>query len=379
MRNFLFKTVVAFVLALFLSWAYLFTPQAFFSLDNRLRDFLFVIRGELPKSDNVVIIDIDEKSLKEHGQWPWQRDVISDMLYKLTEGGAGIIGLDIVFAENDRTSPHRFASKFPEISQKLDNYDVMLAKCLTQTPVVGGYVFTFEENGQENFPTVPAVFIQRGMKNNTSILKPKGIVLNIDVIQDSLYSSGFFNNTPDAGGMIRNVPLVMRYEGMIFPSLALEMVRIYSGVKKVNVIGDNAGIHSIKFGEFNIPTDHSGRLVVNFRGPGKHYKYISAADIISGNFNKKDVDGKFILVGTSAVGLFDLRSIPFDSTIAGVEVHANAIDNILTGDFLQKPADIIIYDLIIIWALIFSLLIIFSLIKILGSYACSSTYFIFDV
>jgi len=363
MYKFLFKAAVAFVLALFLSWAYLFTPQAFFSLDNRLRDFMFVIRGELPKSDNVVIVDIDEKSLKEHGQWPWQRDVISDMLYKLTDAGAGIIGLDIVFAENDRTSPHRFASKFPEISQKLDNYDEMLAKCVSQTPVVGGYVFTFEENEQENIPTVPAVFIQRGMKNNSSVLQPKGVVLNIESIQDSLYSSGFFNNTPDEGGMIRSVPLIMQYEGMIFPSLALEMVRIYSGINKVKVIGDSAGINHIKFGEFNIPTDHSGRIVVNFRGPGKHFKYVSAADIISGNFNKKDIDGKFVLVGTSAIGLFDLRSIAFDSTIAGVEVHANAIDNILTGDFLQKPADIIIYDLIIIWAVIFIMLIIFTVIK----------------
>jgi len=362
MQNFFIKAGLALILALSLSWAYLFMPQAFFSFDSRLRDFMFVIRGELPKSNQVVIIDIDEKSLKEYGQWPWQRDVFADLLYKLTDAGVGIVGLDIVFAEEDRSSPHRFAKKFPELSQKLDNYDDILATCLTQTPVIGGYIFTFEPTDQENAPMVPAIFIEKGMKKST-ILEPKGVVLNIDTLQDSMYSSGFFNNTPDEGGMIRSVPLVMKYDGILYSSLALEMIRIYSGAKKVEVIGDEAGVRNIRFGDFDIPTDKVGRLVVNFRGEGKHYKYISAADILSGNFDVKDVQDKFALVGTSAVGLFDLRSIPFDSAIAGVEVHANAIDNILEGDFLQQPADMVLYDLIIIWLIIFGFLFIFNFIK----------------
>lgn len=363
MKSFFFKTAIAFSLGILLSWAYLFMPQAFFAIDNRFRDFMFVIRGELPKNDRVVIIDIDEKSLKEYGQWPWSRDVVSDLLYELSDAGAGIIGLDIVFAEEDRSSPHLFAKKYPEITRKLPNNDKMLAHTFTQTPVIGGYVFLFEEGDEEDYPMVPAIFLEKGLKNSTALIEPKGLVLNIEELQDSLYSSGFFNNTPDDGGMIRNVPLVMKYDGSIYSSLALEMIRIYSDAKKVEVIGDDAGVSSIRFGEFNIPTDGHGRLLVNFRGPGKHFKYISAADILSGDFNTSDVSNKFVLIGTSAVGLFDLRSIPFDSTIAGVEVHANAIDNILSGDFLQKPSDAVIYDLMIIWLLIFSLTILFAFIR----------------
>ncbi len=362
MQSFLTKSALALSIALFLSWAYLFMPQAFFSFDNRLRDFMFVMRGELPKNDRVVIVDIDEESLKEYGQWPWQRDVFADLLYKLSDSGAGIIGLDVVFAEDDRSSPHRFAKRFPQLSEKLENYDEILAQCLTQTPVIGGYIFLFEKGDEENTPMIPAVFIEKDMKKRT-ILEPKGVVLNIKTIQDSLYSSGFFNNTPDEGGMIRSVPLLMSYDGVLYPSLALEMIRVYSGVNKVEVLGDEAGVRSIELGDFTIPADKAGRLVVNFRGAGKYFKYISALDIIKGNYDPQDIENKFVLIGTSAVGLFDLRSIPFDSAIAGVEVHANAIDNILTGDFLQKPADMVLYDLMILWLIIFVFVFVFSLIK----------------
>ncbi len=363
MKSYLIKAAAAFVLAVVLSWAYLFMPQAFFSIDNRFRDFLFVIRGELPKSDDVVIVDIDEKSLNEYGQWPWSRDVVADLIYNLTDAGAGIIGLDIVFAEEDRTSPHRLASQFPKISTKLENYDKVLADCFKTTPVVGGYIFRFEQDDEENTPMVPAVFIQKGMRDIHAILEAKGIVLNIPILQNSLYSSGFFNNTPDAGGMIRNVPLIMKHDDIIYSSLALEMIRISSGANRVNIVGDEAGVYSIEFGDYKIPTDNVGRLVVNFRGPSKHFKYISASDILNGDFDVNDIKNKFVLVGTSAVGLFDLRSIPYDSTIAGVEVHANTIDNILNKDFLYKPSDIVVYDVIMIWVLIFVLLTIFTFIK----------------
>ncbi|MBU1657811.1 adenylate/guanylate cyclase domain-containing protein [bacterium] len=381
MKNSLFKVGVAFVLALLLSWAYLFMPQAFFSIDNRLRDFLFVLRGELPKNEAIVIVDIDEKSLKAHGQWPWQRDLFAELIYKLSDAGAGIIGLDIVFAEEDRTSPHRFAAQFPEISKKLSNYDEILAQTFTQTPVIGGYIFTFEKTEEQNTPMVSGVFIEKGMLGNSSILEPKGIVLNIQMLQNSLYSSGFFNNTPDEGGMIRSIPLVMKYEGIIYSSLALELVRIYSGANTLEVIGDEAGVRRIEFAGYKIPTDNVGRLVVNFRGAGRHFRYISAADILSGNFELQDIKDKFVLVGTSAVGLFDLRSIPFDSAIAGVEVHANAIDNILSGDFLYKPADIVIYDLLILWGIVFIFVFVFSLIKswLLIPFAMLILYVLFEL
>ena len=373
MKSILLKLSIAFALASVLSWAYLFIPQTFQSIDSRLRDFLFLVRGELPKSNNVVIIDIDEKALDKLGQWPWQRDVFANLLYKLSEAGAGVIGLDIVFAEADRSSPHRFATKFPSLAKELENYDEYLANCLTQTPVIGGFTFLFNEHSDEKrSPNIPAIFMEKGLKGNNEILSPDGIVLNIDILQKSLYSSGFFNNIPDLGGMITHVPLIMKYDGVIYPSLALEMIRVAKlssesnqthlneSAQIVKIIGDDIAVDRIKIGKLEIPTDKSGRLVLNPRGPKKHFKYISIADIFDDNFDKKDIDGKFILIGTSAMGLFDLRAIAYDNAIPGVEIHANVIDNILVGDFLHKSVEARAYDLVIIWILTFITVLIFS-------------------
>ena len=363
MSKFLIKSSAALILALLLSWTYLFIPQTFFSLNNNLRDFLFNIRGELPQSDQIVIVDIDEAALKQFGQWPWSRTIVAELINKLSNANAGIIGLDIVFAEPDQTSPHRIASMIKNNTANLDNYDLILAETLASTPTVGGYFFTFEENDEDNIPLIPTIIVEKGLKNNNSILQPKAVVLNQDVLQEKFYSSGFFNNIPDEGGMIRRVPLIMRYDGMVYPSLVLEMARIYSGVSKVEIYGDDVGVEKIEFGDFSIPTDHAGRLIVNFRGAGRHFKYISAADILNGNFETKEIAGKFVLIGTSAVGLSDLRSIPFDSAIPGVEVHANTLDNVLKGDFIYEPSNVVIYDLIIIWSIVLILILLFSYIS----------------
>jgi len=363
MSKFLIKSSAALILALLLSWAYLFIPQTFFSLNNNLRDFLFNIRGELPQSDQIVIVDIDEAALKQFGQWPWPRTVVAELINKLSNANAGIIGLDMVFAEPDQTSPHRIASMIKNNTTNLDNYDLILAETLASTPTVGGYFFTFEENDEDNIPLIPAIIVEKGLKNNNSILQPKGVVLNLDVLQEKFYSSGFFNNIPDEGGMIRRVPLIMRYDDMVYPSLVLEMARIYSGVSEVEIYGDDVGVVKIEFGDFSIPTDHTGRLIVNFRGAGRHFKYISAADILNGNFETKEIAEKFVLIGTSAVGLSDLRSIPFDSAIPGVEVHANTLDNVLKGDFIYEPSNVVIYDLIIIWSIVLILILLFSYIS----------------
>ncbi len=361
MKNTLIKTALALLLSLFFTWVYLFTPQTFYSLDNKLRDMMFVVRGELPKNDNVVIIDIDNKSLHEIGQWPWPRNKIAMLLDTLTQAGAGIIGLDMVFSEEDQSSPHRLAKQYPNITQKLENYDAILAKTLSRSPVVGGYVFTDEKTKEANTPLIPAVFIQQGVAQSHYITEPSGILLNIPVLQEAFYSTAFFSTSTDEGAIIRNTPLVKRYKGDMYSSLALEMVRIYSGSKNVNIVGDKYGIDHITFGQFNIPTNHMGELMVNYRGKEKHFPYISASDILDGHFNPKAVSGKFVLLGTSAAGLKDLRATPLDTVYPGVEVHANIIDNILTGDFLHKPFIAQLYDIGIIWGIVFVGMLLFSI------------------
>ncbi|HFD13681.1 MAG TPA: adenylate/guanylate cyclase domain-containing protein [Epsilonproteobacteria bacterium] len=359
MKANLLKLFSTFGLALFLSWAYLFTPQTFFSLDNRLRDFMFVLRGELPKNDTIVIVDIDDASLKAYGQWPWSRDLVSQLLENINALQPGIIGLDIVFSEADRASPHLLSQKFENLPKTLPNNDATLAKTFQTAPIVGGYIFTFDKTKTQNeAPIIPAIIIQKGLKDNHSLLTPSSTILNIPILQESLYSSGFFNNIPDANGMIRTVPLIMKYDYTLYTSLALEMVRIYSNVNKITVQGDAFGIESMDFESYHIPIDNFGRLFINFRGPKHHYTYISAKDILTHKIPTNALKDKFVLVGTSALGLYDLRAIPFDSNIPGVEIHANVIDNLLTKDFLAQPRNKVLYNLSILWTLIIALMLL---------------------
>lgn len=361
MKTALLKIGFAFSISLFFSWVYLYAPESFYSLDNKLRDFMFLIRGELPKNHQVTIIDIDEKALKQEGQWPWSRNKVASLITILTDSGAGIIGLDMVFAEPDRTSPHRLKASLSQPHQNLPNYDKILAQTFATSPVVGGYTFSDEQTDDTNNSLlIPAVFLQKGLKGSDCLPNPKGMILNIPILQSSLYSSGFFNTRTDTDGVIRSTPLIQKYKGDIYPSLALEMLRIYSGANRVNIVGDEQGVAFITFGKYKIPTNSAGELLINFRGAQKHFKYISAADILNKKFSPADIKNRFILIGTSALGLKDLRATPFDSTSPGVEVHANIIDNVLKGDFINKPFDAKLYDLMIIWVIAFVLMLLFS-------------------
>lgn len=328
---------------------YLYVPQSFLSLDNRLRDFFFIARGPIPTTGQVVIVDLDDASLAKYGQWPWSRDLFSELLQKLANDGAGIVGLDIVFSEADRTSPAKLAKRYHFPAKNLPDFDQVMAKTLAQTPTILGYVFQMNTpTPGADTPNIPAIFIERGYSKNSDILQPKGILLNIPTLQNAAYSSGFFNNVPDETGMVRSVPLVMKYDGVIYPSLSLEMIRIALQANKVFVNYSDLGVESIQLGKSFIPTDPGGRLFVNYRGPGHTFPYISAAKVLEGKVDPKSLEGKFVLIGTSAAGLLDLRSMPFDNVYPGVEAHANVIDNILKGDFLTRPSWIVAANMLVI-------------------------------
>ncbi len=331
------------IVSIALSLLYSYIPKTLESFDNRLRDYMFILRGEEPDSKNVVIIDLDDKSLKKVGQWPWSRDVVSDMLVNLTNAGIGLIAFDVVFAEEDRSNPIKLVKKLNlSTDQEVPDYDYMFAATVSQTPTILGYQFqlTKDKYMETKAPQIPAIFIEKNRTefNKDMVIKAHGTILNIPLIQDNAYSSGFFNNVPDESGVVRSVPLIIRYDEQLYPSLALEIIRTISDKRKVYVNYDDNGVSNITIGDYNIPTDRYGRSIVNFRGGERSFKYISAADILDNSFEPKDIQGKIAIVGTSAAGLLDLRATPFESIYPGVEVHANVVDNILTQTYIHKPS-----------------------------------------
>ncbi|KLD97621.1 CHASE2 domain-containing protein [Aliarcobacter butzleri] len=341
-KKFSIYFILSLSLSIFLSAIYIFFPNLPDSLDNRLRDYLFTIRGELPHNQNVVIVDIDETSIKSLGQWPWSRDKLAKILENLTLANVGIVGLDIVFAEEDRTSPHKILQDLKIYKKDVPNYDLEFANVVENSPVILGYQFDLvkKDNVNAKVPQIPAIFIEKDkpQDNKSYLIEAYNTILNIPQIQDKAYSSGFFNNIPDDTGIIRSVPLIISYDDTIYPSLALEVIRVINDTQKVVVQYDENGISNIFLDDISIPTDRYGRMLINFRGPERSFKYISAIDIYNNSFDKSEIDGKIVLIGTSAAGLFDLRATPFDSIFPGVEVHANIIDNILMQDFIYKAS-----------------------------------------
>ncbi len=358
LKKFFLYSFVALCVGVLVSIFNIYYPTAVKSFDNKLKDYMFIYRGIEKDSRSVVIIDIDEESLKALGQWPWPRNKIAKILENLTTSGIGVIGFDIVFAEVDQSSPHKVLKDFNVVAKNVPNYDEIFNLTVSQTPTVLGYQFELEDKKfiKKEDLNIPALIIEKNkIDGQDMLINAKGTILNHLSLQDSAYTSGFFNNIPDDSGIVRSVPMVIRYDDQLYPSLALEIIRVSSGINKVFVNYSELGVENIQIGDFKIPTDRHGRLVINYRGPTKTFKYISALDIYNGTFDPADIDGKVAIIGTSAAGLNDLRAMPFESVYPGVEVHANAIDNILTGDFLSRPnwvdgANLIIIFLIAIFA-----------------------------
>ena len=161
------------IIASLISLIYIFAYELPSSIDNRLKNYMFNIRGEVaPKSNSVVIIDIDEKSLQSLGQWPWSRDILAKILRNLTNSNIAIIGLDIVFAEEDRTSPHKVFEKLNIEKENVPNYDFEFAQTVASTPTILGYQFEFQEKKHINkeSPSIQTIFIEKNKKLGESYL-----------------------------------------------------------------------------------------------------------------------------------------------------------------------------------------------------------------
>lgn len=352
------------IVTLLLSSAYLFLPAHFQSLDSRIRDLYFQFRDRETPSDAIVIVDIDEKSIAALGQWPWERSKVATILDNLQSAQAGIIGLDIIFSEEDKSSPQKIAKEYHLNAEYLPDYDAILAKSVANSPTILGYVFDFDIENEKEAPTIPAIFIEKSKGLHEFIPEAKGALVNIEKIQKSSYSSGFMNNIPDEDGVVRSVPLFVRYDMELYPLLALELYRIAQGAKRVTLEYNKSGLQSLRVGQKEIAIDRFARLYLNFRGPTKSYHYISALDIFNNEFEKESIEGKYILVGTSAYGLMDLRTTPLDSVMPGVEIHANVLDNLLNADMLYKPSWVEAIDLLMIIVSSFIVLFLLSTLRL---------------
>ena len=315
-----------------------------------------------PKSNRVAIVDINDASLREYGQWPWPRYLIARLTDRLVEGGAAVIAFDVVFPEEDRTSPRLLEKDINDhlgrnirlegIPDDLEDFDQVFAESLAKgKTILGCGMHPCDAPATNVDASADAAYISRlflrgpAVSVNEFLMQADDITVSHPrLIRAS--STAFFNAQVDIDGIVRSNPLVWAFgPNRIYPALALEAVRMYWDADKVSIEYDEQGITRIGIRDLVIPTDKAGRLVVNYRSIQEDAKtgFVSsfpthpAADILSGRLNASILDGKIVFIGASAIGLKDIKASPLTEYLSGVEVHATMVDNMLCGDMLWKP------------------------------------------
>jgi adenylate cyclase len=345
-----FPTILAgIVLTLLGGVLSLWSPILVDSLEGKVYDSFLRSAPRHPASGRIAIVDLDEASLERLGQWPWPRYRIARLLERIREDGATAVGLDIVFAEPDRVSLLSLSGEIlRDLGTRIDlagsprealDTDRKLAATLAEGPFVLGYQFDFERtrgNGCVLHPLHEAIRDAEGAGGADGLLEAPGIVCNLPALSKAAGSSGFFNATPDPDGVLRRVPLVIRHKGALYPNLALALYRKALGGDVV-LERDTEGVEALRLDGRRIPLDRHGNMLVNFRGPHRTFPHLSAAAVLEGTADTTRLKGRIVLLGTTAAGLKDIRTTPLDPVQPGVEIHANVLDNLLSGDPIAEP------------------------------------------
>ncbi len=336
----------------------IFKPSFSNLIDLKLYDsFSRAAGGQIP-SETPVIVAIDDRSLKEFGQWPWPRYRVARLLEKIQQRNPLSIGVDILFSEPDRTSPLRLQQDIEKDyqvqvhfqglpAQLLDN-DQVLADSLTAGTYVFGYPFSFENT--TNPPTDkcrlhPLYPVIRTHSDHPALIdclaKAGAAECILPLLAEAVSSSGFINAVGDPDGVVRRIPLLIRYQDNIYASLALATLMTALNLDKSGqsavIRMDSSGIESLQIGKYVVPVDANGQLMVKFYRRWNTAGYISASDLLNNLIPEELLNGRIVFVGILAAGLKDSVTTPMEPLVPGVVVHANIVDNILQSSYLMRP------------------------------------------
>ncbi|SED40475.1 CHASE2 domain-containing protein [Bradyrhizobium erythrophlei] len=320
-------------------------PAPIQELRVRTFDTFQVIEPRQKTARPVTIVDIDEKSLADPrlGQWPWPRTRLADIVINLTRLGAVVIAFDAVFSEPDRLNPDIAADTFSSLDEEmrarlrqLPSNDSILADAIKNSRVVlgesGGPNVRADLN--EKLPVTGLAML--GEEPQRFMFQFPGLLRNVPVLEEAAAGRGLFTIRPERDGIVRRVPMMMVAQGITMPSLTFEMLRVAGGSGTILIKADKAGIQSLGIKGFAIPTDLYGQLWIHYarRDPSI---YVSAVDVLDGRVPPDRIAGKLILIGTSSVGLNDIKTTPVTPAMPGVEVHAQVLESALTGDVVSQP------------------------------------------
>ncbi|MBI4384665.1 MAG: adenylate/guanylate cyclase domain-containing protein [Nitrospinae bacterium] len=345
----------------------------FQALELKSYDYKVRARGSRPPSGTIAIVAIDEKSLKEHGRWPWPRTVLADLLDRLSEAEVKTIGFDIFFPEKDGYVP--FASFKRAIREKdlrgvsrenllqwLDetgDSDRRFAASIERSGrvVLGYFVYPLEDKagvsaqkaGEKQFELLDSSqysIVQRfdSPGQPAALRRIHMVGMNLPEFMRSANAAGFVSFIPEIDGVVRWVPLVQEFQKTLFPPLSLQLVQQATGLSLAVRIAPY-GVAGVMVGDMAVPTAENGDFLINYYGPAYTFTHYPATDVLSGKVGARELKDKIVLVGGSAAGTHDIHTSPYGPLFSGVEIHANIMENLLQGDFLRRPEWFRVLDL----------------------------------
>ncbi|MBJ6723770.1 CHASE2 domain-containing protein [Geomesophilobacter sediminis] len=377
MKKILVYLVIALVSVLISYQLYRSSMPFLQQVDLRLKDTRFRIRGPMQPDPRVVVVAIDNKSIKEIGRWPWSREVMGDLVAALARSGAKVTALDAVFSEPQGIGPDAAFSRAIEGAGN----------------VVMGYFFRSDEQKMD-----PEVLEQIGNSKVKLLKIASGVASvplneysfldgNIALLGRKARSFGFFNAQSDSDAVFRRAPLLYLFNGDVYPSLSLKALEQYLETQPMVDVAE-FGVRSVSLGQINIPVNEKGQLSLNFYGPSGTFPTYSAVDVIKNRLPEGALKGKIAFVGATEIGIYDLRPTPLDPVQPGVDLHATVASNALQGKFLMHDSRTLGVEMGIMVALPFLLALVLAFVPStvigiacsLGTVAlyCGANYWLFS-
>ena len=342
--------VVFFALLILLIFLKILNPSFIKSVSFLSFDLYQKVFAEKKNSD-VVIIDIDEKSLGKFGQFPWNRIVFAEILDKINESNPKAIGFDIFFTEKDKQSPDAIIKSYGLIPadiaelQNLKSPDNIFAEKLKESKSIIAVLGSNVPSHSNYDRKAKARFLSKGGEPKQFTYSYPYSIGSLEVLEKNVKGLGSISFLDQLDGIIRSLPLIVQFNKKMYPTMGLEMVRVGSKQKNIYVELNEVGIQRISARPHKIDSDPNGIIWIKYKKSDKN-QYISAGDVYDGKFQTDFFKDKYVLIGASAQGLFDLVKTPLGVTIPGVEVHANVIENILDQSYLVRNPNTYIFELL---------------------------------
>ena len=297
-----------------------------------------------PRSQPVTIVAIDERSLKQLGQWPWPRDRMAALVQRIQAGQPAALGLDIYMPEADQSSPEQLAARLPAQQQALasalralPSNDEQLAQALRQAPSVLGAV-GFDFRAPTTTAGMRSVPLQlQGEDPQPHVRYYPQVLASLPQLQMAAQGQGLLSVDAQRGG-VRRLPLLARVNTQLLPSMAMEMLRVGSGASHITVHTGQHGVDALQVAELTVPTQPGGDIYLHFaRQAAGAQRYVSALDVLQGRVDAALLQGKLVLIGPTAAGLGDMHYTALGELVPGSEIQAQAMEALLDGDFLLRP------------------------------------------